>query len=959
MNEKRRRVALTACALVLFGTAHASAPAQKHSRTAADTATVAGQTLDNVVVTGYGNMRKSNYTGAASVVDSRALENVPAVSFVDRLAGQVPGLEMGNSSSAPGGLTNLRIRGLSSVNASNEPLYVIDGTPVMSENVSRFNGEGTSAKYNAAGTSVLATINPNDIESVTVIKDAAAASLYGSRAANGVIVITTKKGSRGKTRVRFNSDWGFSNMAIDYRPQLSGEDRRELLYHGLLNYAKNVGKYSDEKAITFADNNIDKFAAMPKNGYTDWKDLLFRTGRHQNYQVSVQGGNERTMVYASLGYLKQGGIIENQDLERMNGSANVNHKFGRFELNVNTMLSRTNQNAVGEGSTKSSVVANWLNFQSPSSDPYDEDGNLQPCGLYNQNPLFEQQHRSDLNVVTRALNGAQLTYRIWDRLKASGKVTYDYVNSREDILWDKESGSGTPSGVLMNMTTNYEQLNTQWHLTYDRAFGNHYFDVLAGFETEDYQYHFTQSTGQNFPGNEYVMSSASTTVATAGSGRSRLASWLARANYNYNQLYYVAASFRTDGSSRFGADNRWGKFWSVSGAWRFGQEDFLGAARNVLTDGKLRVSYGINGNLPQSYYGSNSYYYYRFPYAGEKGFAVLGVGNKNLKWEKNKQLNIGLDLELFNRLSITADYYVRNTDDLLFNLPISATAGLYNSSNVPYALTNIGEMRNRGFELTVTSVNIENRDWTWTTTLNLAHNRNEVVKLDGQSTEIVDGNLIYREGERFYSYYAYEYAGVDRETGKELYYINDGTDKARETTTDYKKAQKTIIGHHDPTVSGGLSNTVRWRMIDLGVNLTFSLGGDALDNVNLTHTNGGTNLYRGGVPSYYKLSDTWTPENKDAKLPIFQYNSTSVMSSRWLMPTDYLRLKSLTLGVSAPQEWLRPIGLSKARVFFSGSNLLTWKSKDLYVDPEMPVSGLCTVETPAYRTYTFGLELEF
>jgi TonB-linked SusC/RagA family outer membrane protein len=267
--------------------------------------------LDEVVVTGYGNFKKSSFTGSASTLNTQGLEDIPVVSLTDKLSGGVPGVSVSGSSSAPGAVSSIRVRGMGSINAGNEPLYVIDGTPMNAGNASAFNSEPGSG-YNDAGTSLLATLNSNDIESITVIKDAAAASLYGSRAANGVVVITTKSGKAGKTNVEFRSDWGFSNMAVDYRPQLSGADRRELLYTGLKNYAIYDAGYDAAAATTFADGLIDRFAAKPENGYTDWKDLLFRTGSHSNYQVSVSGGSEKTKFYSSVSYMKQEGILYKQ-----------------------------------------------------------------------------------------------------------------------------------------------------------------------------------------------------------------------------------------------------------------------------------------------------------------------------------------------------------------------------------------------------------------------------------------------------------------------------------------------------------------------------------------------------------------------------------------------------------------------------------------------------------------------
>ena len=916
------------------------------------------KTIDEVIVTGYGNFKKSSFTGSASSMDATKLEDVPVVSVEDKLAGSVSGVTVTSSSSAPGAISNIRIRGMGSVNAGNNPLYVIDGTPVASSNLSEFNTSDGNG-YNDAGTSVLATLNPNDIESITVIKDAAAASLYGSRAANGVIVITTKSGKKGKTKIDFRSDLGFSNTAINYRPQLSGDDRRQLLWTGLKNYSITDGSTA-AAAATFADNSIDKYASVPTNGYTDWKDLLFKTGNHQNYQVSLSGGDESTKFYASMAYMKQDGILKNQGLERFTGNASITHDWNRLSLRVTTLISKMNQSLVDEGTSYVGALANYCFFQSPSSTPYNTDGSLNTgCGIFGVNPLYELQHSSDKNIVKRSFTTAQLTYNIWDNLKLSEKLAYDYTDGRENVLWDRYSNNGAPGAVLQRVINEYEKLNTQTQLSYIKSFGQHNVDALLGFETEDYTYRYDYSHGSDYPGDLYELENASTTSAQSDKKGYRMTSFLGRLNYNFANKYYLGASYRRDGSSRLARQNRWGDFWSLSGSWRFTEEKFMNPVKGILTDGKVRLSYGVNGTQPYDYYSYMNLYRYGIYYNGASGIGVTTIGNSDLKWEKNKTLNIGLDLTLLDRFTITFDYYNRKTSDLIFDKPVSAVTGLYSNSGTPSAPINVGSLVNKGFELSLTSVNINKKDFNWTTTLNMSHNSNKVEKLTGDENEIISGVLIHRVGKPYYSYYMYEYAGVDKATGKESYYINDGTDNARNTTTDVSKAKQVIVGQHQASIEGGLTNNVKWKFIDLGFTFTYSLGGDAYDAATWQHSNGGSSLYSGAVPSYYKLSDMWSPDNTDATLPKFEYGGVRVNSSRWLMPTDYLRLKNLSLGFTVPKNYIANLGIDRVRVYFSAANLLTWKSKKLPVDPEMPVDGLCTFETPALRTYTFGIELGF
>ena len=926
--------------------------------------------LDEVIVTGYGNFKKSSFTGAAANVDPGKLADVPVASVQDKLAGSVPGVTVTSASGAPGSVSNIRIRGMGSINAGNEPLYVIDGTPMISGDI---NGMG-QGNYNESGTNVLATLNSNDIESITVIKDAAAASLYGSRAANGVIVITTKSGKKGKTHVDFRSDWGFSNVAINYRPVLGGDARRELLLLGLKNYALYKEGMSATDAENFANENINDFASKPtvgsdENGkpitaWTDWKNLLFKTGHHQNYQVSLSGGNEDTRFYTSLSYMKQTGIFSNQGMERFTGNANLTHKFGDFTLTYSSLFSKINQKLTNDGGASyTSPISNYAFIQSPSSVAYLPDGSLargaETNSLVNVNPIYEALHTYDKTDIKRAFNSLKLDWNIWDALHLSEKVTYDFTSNNEDVLWDRLSNDGAPAGNMQRYTGTISQLNGQTQLSYVKSFGLHNVDALLGFETEKYTLKYNYLNGSDYPGDLYEFGNAGTTSASSDVSGYSLVSWLGRVNYNFNNKYYAGVSFRRDGSSRLAKDNRWGNFWSVSAAWRFGSEKFMQPIIKVVSDGKLRLSYGVNGTLPGSYYGYANWYKYGKYYNGKSGMAIVGIGNPELQWEKNRAVNVGLDLTFLNRISFTFDYYVRTTSDLIFDLPVSAVPGYYSNSGTPSKAVNVGSLRNRGFEVTIQSNNLQTKDFSWTTMLNFGHNHNELTKIYGEENQIISGVRIHKVGEPYYSYYGYEYAGVDPATGKESFYINDGTSNARNTTVDPNKAKKVIMGNHETKLEGGFSNNITWKFIDFGFNFTFSLGGKAFDAATWQHNNGNY-TFGGQVPTYYDINKMWTgPGDTNASQPVFQYGNTSEVSSRWLMPTDYLRLKSLTLGFSAPSHWVSRIGLSKARAFFSASNLLTFKSKDLYVDPEMRVDGVCTFQTPGLRTFTFGIELGF
>ena len=557
------------------------------------------EVLEEVVVTGYGNFKKSSFTGSASNVSTEKLQDIPTVSVQDRLAGSVSGVQITSTSGQPGAVASVRIRGMGSINASNEPLYVIDGVPMLNGDVSEFS-------YADSGNSLMATLNSNDIESMTVIKDAAAASLYGSRAANGVIVITTKKGASGKTKINLRADWGLSNMAIDYRPILNGEDRREILHLGLANYALNTG--NDEAAAkAFADKNIEDFAARPWSGYTDWKDVLFRNGSHQNYEVSAQGGSEKTRFYTSFAYTKQEGITNVSGYERFTGRANVTHQANRLTLEANTMFTNSTQNVNNEGTSFASPIMCYAMTASPSTYPYNEDGSFSTNfpALNGANPVQTEAYNYNRSTINRFLGSLSATWNIWDNLNIKEVVSYDFNQNNERVWWDPRSNDGRSSnGVYQRVMGNRAKLNTQTQLTYNKVIAEkHTLDALIGFETEDYKYDYVYANGNTYPSYLPEIENAGNTRASSSVQRYRMTSFLGRLNYDYENKYYFSASFRRDGSSRLSRESRWGDFWSVSGSWRITSESFMENIKEVITDAKLRASYGVNGTQPSDYYG--------------------------------------------------------------------------------------------------------------------------------------------------------------------------------------------------------------------------------------------------------------------------------------------------------------------------------------------------------------------
>ena len=923
--------------------------------------------LDEVVVTGYGNFSRSSFTGSANTLRADLLKEMPVVSIEQKLQGMTSGVNITGSSGQPGANASIRIRGMGSFNASNEPLFVIDGVPVTSGNLST--GSGSEASYmNNAKTNIMSTINPSDIENITVIKDAAA-SLYGSRAANGVILITTKQGSKGRTRVTLNASAGFSDAAVDFRPTLNGEQRRELLYEGLVNYAQDqIAK--DPASFTqtpeeYANANIGAYPSVPALGYTDWKDVLMRRAVHQNYEASVSGGSENTTVYSSLGYQKQEGLVENSSMERYSGRFNVQQKIGkRGEAGANLMFSQVNQE-MNEERTSSINPFYCMAVATPPSYPvFNEDGSY--ANTYpgtNVNPLRDM--RTDYNRVrmTRIFGTAHGAVEIIKGLKLKEVLSYDYSIQKDARYFNALSGAGPKSGSDAQSSKGfieYGKLISSTSLNYVKTFANkHHLDVLAAYEAESFQTDKAAGEKSKMPSDQLFEPDNAAVINSFVSSTQdyRLLSYLTRLNYDYDNRYYIAGSFRRDGSSRLAPEHRWGNFWSVSGMWHLGAEDFMKAVKPVLSDVKIRASYGVNGNQPGSYYGYMGLYSYGKNYMDNPGSYESTQANPNLKWEKNYNMNLGLDLAFIDRIFVTLEYYNRDTKDLLYNRPISATTGFLNY------LGNLGQLNNKGVELEVRSLNISNADFNWTTVLNLTHNKNKIVALDGNLDQVVESSWFIRKiGLPFNTFYVKEFAGVDPSSGNALYYKNTEDENGnldRTLTQDVNEAQAVPYKQVDPKISGGLTNILSYKWFDLAFTLSYSLGGYSFDKTGTYIETDGASEGNRNLP-IYEL-DRWQKPGDITDIPRFvlgRSDKVSGGSSRFVHSTDHLRLKNLTFGFTLPHNWTDKVLLDKVRVYFSGSNLLTWAKWKQY-DPEVPVSGEVFCETPPMRTFSFGVEVNF
>lgn len=909
-------------------------------------------TLDEVVVTGYGDFKKATYTGSASVLTTEKLEALPVVSVGQMIESNIPGISVvAGTSSQPGAKTTLRVRGVASMNASTEPLYVLDGVPIPSYDLSNF-----TSMSEAGGMGFIETLNPADIESITVLKDAASASLYGAKGANGVVLITTKKGKEGKLRVNMAAKYGITDFAYTYRPLMGGEERRKLIHEGLVNFQLDKG-VSEQEAQQYADANIDQYAKRLPQGYSDWESALFKTGYQQDYNLSASAGNQNSSFIGSLGYTKQTGVSLNSEMERFTGRVDASNKYKKVEFGMNASFSWTKNVHLPEGKFYGSAIyASKVNL-TPSTPIYNEDVTYASGYRENNgyNPILEAEVNDYYARTVRAMGTAKIAYNVWDNLKVSSVFTVDYSLTKDFFFQSPDGRDGaTYQGRGRMQMTDRIRYTSQNNLTYSKTFGKHSVSAVTAFEVMKYDYEdlyaAKKTYGQDI--NTSLGNAADPIDADQKLQEDALMSYVASVNYSYDDKYYASFSFRRDGSSRLSPDTRWGNFWSLSASWRLSQERFMQPLKSVLSDLKLRASYGVNGNLPSSYYGYQSTYTTGAFYSGKPSPWESTLGNEELTWEKNYALNLGLDIGLFSRVNVSLDWYTRTTKDLLMSKQLNSISGFSS------LLTNVGQMRNTGVELEVRSNNIKTKDFSWTTAFNLSHNKNKILKL-ADLPWFVDGRYVRKEGYPFNTIYLREYAGVDPETGSALYYDNQQDENGNYTknkVTDPGQASPIPLKDITPTISGGFMNTFNYKFIDLSFNLSYSFGGYSYDNASYILQDDGYSVISNKSTEQRRR---WQKPGDITDVPRFVYGNKrggNYNSSRAIHSTDHIRLKSLILGLNAPKAWLQKLGIGNARIYFSGTNLLTWAAYDQY-DPEM--SGVVGFYTPPLKTYAFGLELKF
>lgn len=921
--------------------------------------------LSEVVVVGYGKALKKDITGSIAQVNSKDIENFPMPSFESAVQGKAPGVVVTSGSGKLGQAIQVNIRGISSISASSQPLYVVDGLPVTTASMS----DGTNDDTNP-----LADINPNDIESVEILKDASAAAIYGARAGNGVVLITTKKGKTGqKTTIELNTSHGISNPArkwhflnakqyVGLMEQAGISDGTYDFTNGISGYATVDDAIKDYQAF-YEDNvlNVYSLGTDWKNAAvnTNWQKALYhKDAPSDQINLSASGGNDKTRFFVSGFYNTQQAIVINNKFSRYGSRFNIDHTASdRLTFGLNLAVDRsqldrvTNDNAF---STPGQLVA-----QLPIS-PYLDPATGLPNGqtLY-PSGIFDALYDFDKQVTFRTIGNAFGNLKILPSLSFQSEFGTDILNLTENEFEGKESQDGAGVGKGSVVTSQSVTFNTNNYFTFNPNIGdNHKLTAVLGMSYLQNNFEHSFAQGEGYPSDAVKNLNGATNItgAAVNDYTYTFLSYFLRANYAFKDKYLFSVSDRIDGSSRFSPSHRYGNFPAVSAGWVLSEEDFLKESK-TLSFLKLRASYGLTGN---SEIGENQFQslYSVTNYPNFPGFSPSQLGSPNLRWEKSSQVDVGLNFGLLkNRIIGEIDYYHKHTTDLLLSTNIPSTTGYYSSSSgVASFYQNLGIMDNRGVEFSVTSQNLTGA-FKWTTTLNLGYNKNRVGDIKGQI--IQSGQQRAVEGQPIGTFYMQKFVGVDPATGDALY--DDGTGK---TTNDYTQAARMVVGKYTPDWTGGFTNNFSYKGIDLSVFFYFVTG-------NKIYNGGGTYMtagfYNGFDNQTIDMLNAWKKPGDKTNVPRIGYfygSGADGASTRWLYKGDYLRLKNVTLGYTLPASATKSVGIKSARIYVSGINLLT--STKYPGDPEVNTNVVSNIAggqdfytIPQPKTFTVGLNVKF
>lgn len=919
------------------------------------------QQLDEVVVVGYGTQKKSDITGSLVSISAKNF-NKGAVTSIDNLiAGRAAGVQVTQASSEPGGGVSIRIRGANSINASNEPLYVIDGFPIDNSPIT----PASTVASEPVRRNPLNALNPADIASVEILKDASATAIYGSRGANGVILITTKRGAKGPIAVNYNVE-GATQQVAKKVPVLAADQYISLLND--LNAARGLAPEFTQEQI----NEIGKGR--------NWQDEIFRTGHSQNHQLNFSGGQDRFTYYASLNYLDQAGVILSSGIKRYTGRVNLNYNSDKFNFGINLNASKIKDDYVANGVSinESAGIVNTSIFQDPTLAIFEADGKTYAqSNLVNlENPLSIAHAVTDFAETNRTFGNVFAEYFIIPELSVKLNVGADEQNSRRDAYISRNTKRGAATGGSANVRGTTAS-NSLLELTarYNKKFGEHGFELLGGYTYQAFKNNLLTSSASDFSTDAFGTDNiAAGSRATYGIGtskaRNQLRSFLGRINYNFLGRYLLTANFRADGSSRFGESNKYGYFPSVALGWQIHQENFLKSFRE-LSNLKLRASYGATGNQEIGNYRS-------LVLLGTVGQAlfndnpVIGISttqlaNPNLKWETTKQLNVGLDFGFFsNRLTGSIDYFSKKTSDLLLELPVSWTTGFSTT------LANVGGMSNSGWDFQVNSVNLDGK-LSWQTSLNVSTVKNKVTDIGGLprifqgSAGFFNNFSIIEVGQPLNAYYGYKVDGIIQkgETYAPQPLSAPGELKFADVSGDgnITTADRTILGSPYPDFTYGINNSFTYKAFSFSFFWQGVQGGKIL-NVNISESENPISFRRNRLARSY--TDRWTEANPSTQnpsglSPVFAYvDASGTINSRAIEDASFLRLRNVTLSYDIP---VRRSNIFKGvQVYVVGQNLLTF-SDYLGFDPEVSSFGTSNVRAdynayPLARIYTLGLNVK-
>lgn len=971
MNVKLK--VLTAGALFFIG-AEAVMAQKKDS--------VETRNIEEVVVVAYGRQTKESLTGSVKEIKAKEIKEITAPNVVQGMAGKVAGVQISTNNGLPGTAPTVRFRGIGSINGSSAPLYVVDGVP--------FTGD-------------VAAINNQDIESISFLKDAAATSLYGNRGANGVIIITTKRGKKGRTVYSLDSksgvamrgipEYGISESPSEYYEYYYKILKNDAIFDGqtpanahqyavnnLINGAQGLGYNITNVANNLLIDSNGKFNSAARILYQeDWKDFLFKQGFYTNTHFSASGATDNTSFFYSLGYEANDTFMVNSKFEKITGRMKLDSKLGeRIKFGGNMSYSFMNQNSPDgfDGSTAYSNPFQWSRYVAPiypvhayaadgtriytstGQAAYDDGtGTIAPfVRRYGQlqNPYATALNDIKTNKINQVFTSGYGTFNIFDGLDFTYKITGEFYNLRANSLDTPLYGDAVGvNGRLYNSSNTITSLNQQQLLEYTKRLGDLNLSVLAAHETYDRKGDYLETHVINgFLPRSVWSDMYATLVSIAGNGSPyALESWFSRVNLDYKGKYYLSGSVRRDGSSRFHPDNRWGNFFSVGGSWIVSKEEFF--KNNVVNLFKLKASYGEVGNDNLGY---------NFPYLDQYSIVqttqavdVISYnqtfkGNPDITWEKNQNFNAGFELGLFDdRITVDAEYFKRKTNDLLFMKPLPLSQGF---ASMPW---NIGDMENRGFEVTLGADVVRTQDFKFSINANATTLKNEILSLP--EDEIIDGSYILKPGHSMYTWRLREFAGVDPNNGAALFTVINPTTGERTTTSNFSNATLVDTGLSAvPDVYGGFGVSLNYKNIDFGINFAYQFGGMGYDSNWMGLMSGG--LGENFHEDFYK---TWTYDNTTATLPVVipddanLYYSTSTLG---LIKSDYVSLQNISLGYTFNKNLINVAGINSFRMYLLADNVNVWSKRKGY-DPRMSLTGVSSSNYSPIRTISLGLNVSF